>query len=362
MIRPARRRRSAQRRAEDCGIAGVPAVAQDDDRGAAIEEARPADAQRLEALADFRPARPSTVGTRARALERLAIALPRERIRNAHEPCAERERLDARERVLERVEHLQQESAVQVHRPRHVAERRRARVRRSLRCRRARRIGSPPRREGESDNAPRGRAARRAARCAIGGSRRAAQPPDDQRRGLLERRKFVTRVVPEVLRRWLASRVLGAASGIVSSPSVVSREDAHLRRAPSRFRAWGSSNGAMTGGFGVGDPDARSARPGLRARSPPFFEQRVEDRKVVSALDEDRAKREVDIAAIRCVYCRRAREPRRCSNPSRPGRRARAATAESGDEQARGPRMPSLRSHRPRRRASRAALATSARI
>src|SRR4029450_1250592 len=41
---------------------------------------------------------------------------------------------------------------------------------------------------------------------------------------------------------------------------------------------------------------------GCICRCPPFLEERVEDRKVVSPLDEDRSKREIDIALVRRVY------------------------------------------------------------
>src|SRR6476646_11284691 len=45
----------AQRRPEDGGIARVPTIAEDDERGATIEEPGPADAYRLDALPDLRP-------------------------------------------------------------------------------------------------------------------------------------------------------------------------------------------------------------------------------------------------------------------------------------------------------------------
>src|SRR5262245_39629961 len=68
----------AQRRPQDGGIARVPAVAQDDERSAPIEESRPPDADRLDALADLRPARPSTLGNRLQRSQCVPIAVTRE--------------------------------------------------------------------------------------------------------------------------------------------------------------------------------------------------------------------------------------------------------------------------------------------
>src|SRR5687767_11692331 len=77
-------------------ISGIPAVAHDDDDCPAIDEPRPACGERGERLPNARSAGP-VIDARRQATQRSAVRPPPKLLRDATEPRAEDERLDARE-------------------------------------------------------------------------------------------------------------------------------------------------------------------------------------------------------------------------------------------------------------------------
>src|SRR5439155_197025 len=105
---------------QELGLAGVPAVGQNDHDRPPVDELWPVPVELGERLADLRPARP--VADLGEPTEDLPVGAPAQVVADARETRREREGLDPAEDVLEREEKLEQEPAVEVHRPRDVAE------------------------------------------------------------------------------------------------------------------------------------------------------------------------------------------------------------------------------------------------
>src|SRR5437868_5374582 len=110
-----------QRRSELCGVASVPAVAEHHDDGAPVDKPRPLRVERGEAGADARSAGPVVHPLRevAQGADEGPLA---QRFGDAQERSGKGEALHARYRSLQRVEELQQQAAIEVHRPGDVAE------------------------------------------------------------------------------------------------------------------------------------------------------------------------------------------------------------------------------------------------
>src|SRR5882724_7923769 len=118
---PAPQLQRLQLRPEERRVPGVPAVAEDDHDGASVHQPQPVAVEGREALADARPAGPVVHLGGEPAQHLRVVGLP-EHVGHPPQLGGEDEALHPRHRALERVEELQQEAAVQVHRARHVAE------------------------------------------------------------------------------------------------------------------------------------------------------------------------------------------------------------------------------------------------
>src|SRR5438270_3846561 len=111
-----------QRRSELGGVAGIPTVAEHDDDGAPVHQPGPVGVERGEAGADARPAGPVVHPLREVA-QRACEGSLAQGIGDAQERSGKGEALHARYRPLQRIEELQQQTAVEVHRPGNIAKR-----------------------------------------------------------------------------------------------------------------------------------------------------------------------------------------------------------------------------------------------